>query len=83
MRALQAYLCHRDNLIRYLSAHVQQVQKALQLLNLQLTSVISDITGQTGLEIIRSMVAGTHDSVKLAQYRHLRIRSSEDDIAQV
>lgn len=82
MRALQAYLRHRDNLIRYRSAHVQQMQKALQLMNLQLTHVISDITGQTGLEIIRAMVTGEHDPVKLAQYRHPRIRSSEDDIAK-
>ena len=49
MVAWRSYLRHRDNLIRYRSAHIQQMQKALQLMNLQLTHVISDITGQTGL----------------------------------
>ncbi len=82
MRALRAYLRHRDNLIRYRSAHVQQMQKALHLMNLQMTNVISDITGQTGMQIIRTMVAGEHDPVKLAQYRDRRCRSSEDEIAK-
>jgi transposase len=79
---LRSYLRHRDSLIRYRSAHILQMQKALHLMNLQLTNVISDITGQTGLQIIRAMVAGEHDPVKLAQYRDPRCRSSEDEIAK-
>lgn len=82
MRTLRTYLRHRDNLIRYRNSHVQHMQKALHLMNLQLTNVLSDITGQTGLEIIRAMVAGEHDPVKLAQYRDRRCRSSEDEIAK-
>lgn len=82
MVTLRSYLRHRDNLIRYRSAHILQMQKALHLMNLQLTNVISDITGQTGMQIIRAMVAGEHDPVKLAQYRDRRCRSSEDEIAK-
>jgi len=82
MVALRSYLRHRDSLIRYRSAHILQMQKALHLMNLQLTHVISDITGRTGLQIIRAMVAGEHDPVKLAQYRDRRCRSSEDEIAK-
>ena len=82
MSALRAYLRHRANLIRYRSAHIQQMQKALHQMNIQLTNVISDITGQTGLQIIRAIVAGKHDPVKLAQYRHPGCRSSEDKIAK-
>jgi transposase len=82
MLALRSYLRHRDSLIRYRSAHIQQMQKALQLMNLQLTNVISDITGQTGMQIIRAMVAGEQDPVKLAQYRDPRCRSSQDELAK-
>jgi hypothetical protein len=58
------------------------MQKALELMNLKLNNVISDITGQTGQKIMRAIIAGQHDPVKLAQYRHKRCRSSEDEIAK-
>lgn len=82
MLALRSYLRHRDNLIRYRSGHIQHMQKTLQLMNLQLTNVLSDITGQTGMQIIRAIVAGEHDPVTLAQYRDPRCRSSQDEIAK-
>jgi transposase len=82
MRALRSYLRHRDNLIRYRSAHIQHMQQALHLMNLPLTNVISDITGQTGMQIIRAIIAGERDPVKLAQYRDRRCRSSQADIAK-
>lgn len=82
MVALRAYTRHRDNLIRDRSTQIQRMQKALHLMNIQLTNVISDITGQTGLKIIRDVVAGQHDPVKLAQHRHPRCHSNEDDIAK-
>jgi transposase len=80
--ALRAYVRHRDNLLRYRSGHVQHMQKALHLMNLQLTNVISDITGQTGMLIMRAIVAGEHDPVKLARFRNPRCASSEDEIAK-
>jgi len=82
MCALRSYLRHRDNLIRYRSAHIQQMHKALEQMNLKLTNVISDITGQTGLQIIRAIVSGQHDPLTLAQYRDHRCHSSVDDIAK-
>jgi transposase len=82
MCSLRSYLRHRDNLLRYRSAHIQQMQKALHQMNLQLTNVISDITGQTGLQIIRAIVAGEHDPLTLALYRNPRCHSSEDEIAK-
>lgn len=82
MCSLRSYLRHRDNLIRYRRAHIQQMQKALHQMNIQLTNVISDITGQTGMQIIRTIVAGEHDPLKLAQYRNPRCHSSEDEIAK-
>jgi hypothetical protein len=56
--------------------------KALTLMNIQLNNVIRDITGETGLKIIRAIVAGQHDPVKLAQHRHPRCQSSQDEIAK-
>ncbi len=82
MCALRAYIRHRDNLIRYRSAHIQHMQKALQQMNVQLTNVISDITGTTGMQIIRAIVAGERDPLKLARFRDGRCKSSEAEIAK-
>jgi transposase len=82
MCALRALVRHRDNLIRFRSAHIQHMQKALQLMNVKLTQVISDITGVTGLGIIRSIVAGERDPHVLARLRNSRCAKSEAEIAK-
>ncbi len=80
--ALRGYVRHRDNLIRYRSGHIQHMQKALHQMNVQLTQVLSDITGVTGMKIIRAIVAGQRNPVKLAQFRDPRCTHSEEDIAK-
>jgi hypothetical protein len=80
--ALRALARHRDNLIRYRSAHIQHMQKALQLMNVKLTEVVSDITGVTGLSIIRAIVAGEQDPHKLAGFRQSGCAKSEEEIAK-
>ena len=79
---LRAYIRHRDNLLRYRAAHIQHMQKALHLMNVQLSNVLSDITGQTGMQIIRDIVAGARDPITLAQYRDPHCHSTEDEIAK-
>ena len=59
--ALRAYLRHRETLVQSAATHVQRMQKALVQMNLQLSVVISDITGVTGLRILRDIVAGRTD----------------------
>jgi transposase len=80
--ALRALVRHRDMLIRYRSAHIQHMQKALLLMNVQLTNVLSDTTGVTAMKIIRGIVSGNHDPHTLAQHRDYRCDKSQDDIAK-
>jgi len=80
--ALRAVARHRDNLIRYRSSHIQHMQKALQLMNVKLTEVVSDITGVTGMSIIRAIVAGERDPHQLASLRDSRCAKSEEQIAK-
>jgi hypothetical protein len=56
------------------------MQKALMQMNLQLPLVVSDITGVTGLRILRDIVAGHHDPQRLAEHRDYRCRASKADI---
>ena len=79
---LRSYWRHRDNLIRYAAAHVQHMQKALTEMNIQLHKVISDITGVTGMRIIRAILDGERNLVKLAQMKDPRIKNSEETIAK-
>ena len=80
--SLRAYIRHRNNLLRYRAVHIQHMQKALHLMNIQLTNVLSDITGITGMLIIRDIVAGVHNPILLAQYRDPRCHSTEEKIAK-
>jgi transposase len=79
---LRALARHRDNLIRYRAAHIQHMQQALQLMNVKLTSVVSDITGVTGLSIVRAIVDGERDPHQLARLRQPGCAKSEEEIAK-
>lgn len=78
--ALRTYLRHRQTLIETASTYIQRMQKALVQMNVQLSLVVSDITGVTGLRIVRDIVAGRRDPVHLAQHRDPRCRASEAEI---
>jgi len=80
--ALRALARHRDNLIRYRSNHIQHMQKALQLMNLKLTQVVSDITGVTGMSIIRAIGAGERNPQTLARMRNPGCAKSQEEIAK-
>jgi transposase len=82
MRALRAYLRHRAQLLQHRAPHILHIQKALQQMNLQLHHVLSDVTGVTGLKIIRALVAGERDPLKLAQFRNPACKSSTETIVQ-
>lgn len=79
---LRALVRHREMLLRYRASHIQHMQKALQQMNLKLTNVLSDVTGQTGLRIIRDILAGVRDPQQLAKHRDHRCRKSETEIAK-
>ena len=80
--AVRSLLRHRESLVQMAATHVHHMQKALDQMNLQLHHVISDITGQTGLAIVDSILAGERDLQVLAKLRHDRIKVSEEVIAK-
>jgi len=78
----RSYLRHRAELIQHRAPHILHMQKALRQMNLQLDSVLTDITGVTGQAILRAIVAGERDPVKLAQLRHPNCHSPAAMIAK-
>ncbi len=77
---LRSYLRQRERLVEYAAAHIQHMQKALMEMNLQLHHVVSDITGLTGMRIMRALVAGERDPDILASYRDVRCHASSETI---
>ena len=79
--ALRTLLRHRAQLLEHRSPHILHMQKALLQMNLQLSQVLSAITGQTGLLIIRAIVAGERNPQQLAALRNWRCQKDEAEIA--
>jgi transposase len=79
---LRAYMRQRESLIQYASNHIQHIQKALALMNVQLANVVDDVMGVTGLKIIRAIIAGERSPEKLASFRDARCKKSEEIIAK-
>jgi transposase len=77
----RGYQRHREMLIRYAAQHVQHLQKALEEMNVKLTEVVSDIVGLTGMKIIKDIVRGVRDPLKLAKHRNERCKATEAEIA--
>jgi transposase len=81
-QALRDYVRQRANLVRLGGQHIQRMQKALELMNLKLTQVLGDVTGVTGLKVIRAILAGQRDPWQLAKLRDRRCKHSAAEIAQ-
>lgn len=77
---LRSYTRQRDRLIKNSKTHVHRMQKAFNEMNIQLHHVISDITGVTGMNIIKAIISGERNANKLAELRDGRINSSSQTI---
>lgn len=79
---LRTYMRLRQTLVGDASRYIQHMQKALELMNVKLTRVVSEIHGKTGMSIIRAIVKGERNLGKLAQLREPGCRRSEEEIAR-
>jgi transposase len=79
---LRSYVRQRERLLEYAASHIQHMQKALTEMNVQLHHVVADITGATGLRIIRAILAGERDPEVLASLRDSRCQASAETIAK-
>lgn len=82
MVALRSLVRQRRNLIAARSTQIQLMQKAMEQMNVKLTRVVSDITGVTGMAIIRKILDGEYTPTVLAQLRDPKCKKSEAEIAK-
>lgn len=81
IRAVRTVWRLRERLVVEAGRTIQQMQKALTTMNIQLSVAISDLSGVTGLAILRAIVTGKRDPWELAKLRDPRIRASEEEVA--
>jgi transposase len=79
-RTLRSMVRHRKNLVRTSTTYLNRMQKALELMNIKLHTLISDIDGKTGMLIIEAILAGERNAEKLSDLRDKRIKASREDI---
>ena len=79
---LRSDLRQRGVLVASASRAVQHMQKALEQMHLKLTEVVSDMTGKTGMEMLRAILAGERDPQRLALHRDRRCTHDQATIAK-
>jgi transposase len=72
---VRSYVRQRAKLVRSAATQILAMQNALTLMNLKLQHVVNDVTGVTGLAIIRAILAGERDPYVLAQHRDYRCKN--------
>ena len=79
---LRTLVRHRRNLVDQASHYILHMQKALDQMNVLVHRAVTDITGKTGMRIIRGILAGTHDPKTLASYRDSRCKFTEEEFVK-
>lgn len=79
---LRALTRERANYIQDRTRWVHRMQKALDQMNVRVHRAVSDLTGATGMAIVRAIVSGERDPARLAALRDARCRRSEKEIAE-
>ncbi|NJL73331.1 MAG: IS110 family transposase [Candidatus Competibacteraceae bacterium] len=82
IRAFRSFLRQRESLVQAATREINHMQKALTEMNLRLGNVLSDITGQSGLNILDAILAGERDPHALAGLCSKRIHASRQTVAK-
>jgi transposase len=72
----------RSNLVAEASSVIQRMQKVLTEMNVQLSNVLSDVSGMSGMKIIEAILEGERDPWKLATFVEPEVKAKPEDIAK-
>jgi len=67
IRKIRTYVRLREDHQDIASSHIQHMQKAMELMNIKLHNVISQIHGASGQRIVQAIIEGQTDAEKLAE----------------
>jgi transposase len=73
---------HRGDLVAEAGSVIQRIQKVLTEMNVQLSNVLSDLSGVSGMNIIQAILEGERDPQQLAALVMPGVKATPDDIAK-
>lgn len=79
IRPVRSLLRHRTRLVQESADYLRRLQKVLDMMNVRPHKVLSDLGGETGMAILRAIVAGERDPAVLAKLRHPRCEHTEGE----
>lgn len=79
IRELREYVKTRENYVREGARKINQMNKALIMLNIRIDNVISEINGVSGLKMIEAILGGQRDPDKLIELCHIKIRKHKKE----
>ena len=79
-KELRQYTRHRKSLIETSSRYIAKMNKSLVLMNIQLKTVLRDLTGESGLKVIGAIVRGERDPDILEPLVGNRVKAPRQDI---
>lgn len=80
IRTLRTYVRQRKKLVTICSDSIRRMQKAMELMNIKTHTVISDIMGKTGLQIIQAILRGEREPEEFLKYKDRRIKASDEEV---
>ncbi len=79
-QTLRALVRQRRSLTQDSTRYVLRMQKAMELMNLKIHAVISDITGTTGTKIIEAIISGERSAETFLPLMSVRIKADKDTL---
>src|SRR5829696_9113124 len=80
IRTLRTLARYRSELVERRAPHINHMIQAMGHMNIQLNLVLTDITGVSGLAMLRAIIAGERDPQRLAEFRQPGCKHSEAEI---
>jgi transposase len=80
--ALRELTRTRKQFVREVGRHTLRIQKILDVANLKLTGLITDVVGVSGRAIVKSLIAGETNPERLADLAHVRLKAKREDLVE-
>lgn len=78
---VRQYYRHRQTLVENAASYISKMQKALRLINIRLDSVLRDVMGRSGRDIIEAILNGERNATVLASLAQPSVKTSKEEIA--
>jgi transposase len=82
IRQLKDLMRHRERIIQSMSQDILRIQKALEMMNIKVHKVLSDIKGKSGLNILEAIISGERKPSVLAELVHHGVKASKEEIVK-